>query len=265
MAGPGQYSEALCNGSHMIRTSHGPFTNSTHKSELASVECTAVETYVVRVWLPDRPGALGQVASRVGAVRGDVVGIEILETGGGRAVDDLTVQLPEPGLVDLLIAEISEVDGVDVEDVYLVDRPRIDADLDGLEAAATLAESHGDPLVALVHSLHDLLRAEWVVVASLSGAGVIAQVGSPPATPWLVAFVEGARHLATTDGSPDDLAWAIGDRNDVLVAVGRAGQPFRGRERRQVTALARVADAVASAPRIDLHPPVRSVGVDPAA
>lgn len=33
-----------------------------------------VETYVVRVWMPDRPGALGQVASRIGAVGGDVVG-----------------------------------------------------------------------------------------------------------------------------------------------------------------------------------------------
>ena len=28
---------------------------------------------VVRLWLPDRPGALGQVASRIGAVRGDQV------------------------------------------------------------------------------------------------------------------------------------------------------------------------------------------------
>ncbi|MEY4175069.1 MAG: hypothetical protein RI900_2234, partial [Actinomycetota bacterium] len=44
-----------------------------------------MQTFVVRVWLPDRPGALGQVASRVGAVRGDVVGIEILERGGGSA------------------------------------------------------------------------------------------------------------------------------------------------------------------------------------
>jgi hypothetical protein len=243
-----------------------------HGSRVGYVECDLVETYVVRVWLPDRPGALGQVASRVGAVRGDVVGIEILETGGGRAVDDLTVQLPEPGLVDLLIAEIGEVDGVDVEDVYKVDRPRIDADLDGLEAAATLAEAGGDPLVALGGSLHDLLRAEWVVVASLSGGGVIVEVGKPPATAWLVAFVEGARHLgADSGGAPDDLAWAIGERNDVLVAVGRAGQPFRGRERRQVTALTRVADAIAAA-----HPravasagagsgSVRSVGVDPAA
>ena len=45
-----------------------------------------METFVVRVWVPDRPGALGQVASRIGAVRGDVVGIDILERGAGRAV-----------------------------------------------------------------------------------------------------------------------------------------------------------------------------------
>ena len=74
-------------------------------------------TYLVRVWRPDRPGALGQVASRIGAVQGDVVGIEILERGAGRAIDELVVELPEDGLVDLLVTEISQVDGVDVEDV----------------------------------------------------------------------------------------------------------------------------------------------------
>src|SRR5437763_179071 len=44
-------------------------------------------TYVVRVWVPDRPGALGAVASRIGAVRGDLVGVDILERGAGRAID----------------------------------------------------------------------------------------------------------------------------------------------------------------------------------
>ena len=53
-----------------------------------------MESYVLRVWLPDRPGALGAVASRIGAVKGDVVGIEIFETGAGQAVDVLVVQLP---------------------------------------------------------------------------------------------------------------------------------------------------------------------------
>ncbi|MBA3304000.1 MAG: amino acid-binding protein, partial [Acidimicrobiia bacterium] len=61
-----------------------------------------METFVVRLWLPDRPGALGQVASRIGAVRGDVVGIDILERGAGRAIDELVVQLPDGDLVDLL-------------------------------------------------------------------------------------------------------------------------------------------------------------------
>ena len=34
--------------------------------------------YVVRIALPDRPGALGLVASRIGAVGGDIVAINIL-------------------------------------------------------------------------------------------------------------------------------------------------------------------------------------------
>ena len=74
-----------------------------------------METYVVRVWVPDRPGALGQVASRIGAVRGDVVGIDILERGGGRAIDELVVMLPSDDVVDLLVAEISQVDEAAVE------------------------------------------------------------------------------------------------------------------------------------------------------
>ena len=66
-------------------------------------------SYVVRVWLPDRPGALGQVASRIGAVRGDVVGIDILERGAGRAIDELAVALPDDELVPLLCQEIGRI------------------------------------------------------------------------------------------------------------------------------------------------------------
>jgi len=44
--------------------------------------------YVVRIALPDRPGALGLVASRIGAVGGDIVAINILEREEGQAVDE---------------------------------------------------------------------------------------------------------------------------------------------------------------------------------
>src|SRR5439155_291311 len=57
--------------------------------------------FVMRVWLPDRPGALGAVASRIGAVRGDLVGIDILERGAGRAIDELVIELPDDALVPL--------------------------------------------------------------------------------------------------------------------------------------------------------------------
>jgi UTP:GlnB (protein PII) uridylyltransferase len=70
--------------------------------------------YVVRVELPDRPGALGLVASRIGAVGGDIVAVDILQRVDGRAVDEFVVQLPDGHPTDLLTAEIHEVDGVRV-------------------------------------------------------------------------------------------------------------------------------------------------------
>ena len=36
---------------------------------------------LVRVWLPDRPGALGLVASRIGSVGADIVGVDVVERG----------------------------------------------------------------------------------------------------------------------------------------------------------------------------------------
>ncbi len=88
-------------------------------------------TYVARIWIDDRPGALGQVASRIGGLQGDVVGIEILERGGGRAVDELVIELPDPTSVDRLIREINEVDGAAVEEIRLLEGPA-DAGLDAL-------------------------------------------------------------------------------------------------------------------------------------
>ena len=72
--------------------------------------------YVVRIALPDRPGALGLVASRIGAVGGDIVAINILEREDGRAVDEFVVEIGQE-LIDLLQSEIHEVDGVAVLEI----------------------------------------------------------------------------------------------------------------------------------------------------
>lgn len=77
--------------------------------------------YLARVRLFDRPGALGQVASRIGAVGGDIVAVDIVERAGGSAVDEFVIDLAGDHLVALLRREIREVDGVEAEDVLPVD------------------------------------------------------------------------------------------------------------------------------------------------
>ena len=74
---------------------------------------------LVRVWLPDRPGALGLVASRIGAVDGDIVGIDVLERGENVAVDEFAVLLRKSVAIDLLVREIEEVDGANVRQVLI--------------------------------------------------------------------------------------------------------------------------------------------------
>src|ERR1051325_1844207 len=85
---------------------------------------------LLRVWLPDRPGALGAVASRIGAVRGDIVGIDVLERNEGVAIDEFGVVLSDAELLHLLVREVEEVDGCRVEHVTVVTHfpdPRLDA------------------------------------------------------------------------------------------------------------------------------------------
>jgi ACT domain-containing protein len=73
--------------------------------------------YVVRIELPDRPGALGLVASRIGAVGGDIVAINILKRDGGQAVDEFVIEIDGDHLIELLRNEIHEVDGASVLEI----------------------------------------------------------------------------------------------------------------------------------------------------
>ncbi|MGH9061516.1 MAG: hypothetical protein ACRDZY_18685, partial [Acidimicrobiales bacterium] len=59
------------------------------------------------------------------------------------------------------------------------------------------------------------------------------------------AFVAGSRASLTPamgPGGPDDVAWSEMSAADLVVVVGRHGRPFRSRERRQLSAVARIVD-----------------------
>jgi len=204
-------------------------------------------TYVLRMWLPDRPGALGAVASRVGAVGADVVGIEILERGAGRAIDEVVIDLPDDSLLDLLVAEVMQVDGVDVEDVRTIADSLRDPLLDALETAAILVGA-GTPLDALESLCEHAVRtigAAWGTVVSLDDGEVVASLGDIPEVAWLVAFVEGSQssaRVALAPTGPDDVVWAPLPAARMALVLGRNGQAYRARERRQAAALARIVD-----------------------
>jgi hypothetical protein len=200
---------------------------------------------LVRVWLPDRPGALGLVASRIGAVDGDIVGIDVLERGESVAVDEFAVHLRDPGAVDIMVREIEEVDGASVEEVRVVDHfpdPRLDA----LESARSLcaARSVDDLHASLVSQIRHEFLGNWsaLVLAEivLASAGDVAIEAG-----MLAALATGtAASPRVADGTtgPDDLAVAVLPNHAATLFVGRDGHPFRRRERAQLVALAGIAD-----------------------
>ncbi len=200
---------------------------------------------LVRVWLPDRPGALGLVASRIGSVGGDIVGIDVLERGTDVAVDEFAVELKQADLVELMVREIEEVDGASVEEVRLVSAfpdPRLDA----LESAAGLCESGS---VAALHAelvahLCEEFLADWAALL-LDGECVESVGDSRPDPGLLSALAAGtAASPLVADGmtGPEDLAVGRLPKHDATLLVGRDGHPFRRRERAQLLALARIAD-----------------------
>lgn len=211
--------------------------------------------FVVRVWLPDRPGALGAVASRIGAVRGDLVGIDILDRGAGRAIDELVVDLPDASLVPLLIQEINQVDGVDVEEVRPVgDEGRPDPRLAALETAAALVEQDtpNGVLDVLVERAVSEFDAAWATVTDSTTGDVRVSAGEAPPTTWVSAFVGGVGKDKDNAGDGDgdgheggsagDVAYGPLTRSGLTLVLGRPGRPWRSVECRQLAALAAVAD-----------------------
>jgi len=201
----------------------------------------------VRVWLPDRPGALGLVASRIGSIGGDIVGIDVLERSEHVAVDEFAVVLPELHLAPLLVREIEEVDGASVEEwreVATFPDPRLDA-LESVEQIAS-ACTRAELARRLVDSVCKEFVADWAVV--LSGDVTVAATGDDvPNASVLEALAAGTAAspaVAAGDAGPDDLAVAPFPSDDFVLLVGRDGHPFRRRERRQLLALARIADRV---------------------
>ncbi len=211
-------------------------------------------SYLLRLVLPDRPGALGAVASALGAVGADILSVDVIERSPGSAIDDFVVEMPSGTLADSLVTAAATVDGVHVESI----RPyagQIDPHRE-LELLDALGNNPHESLSLLANGVARVFRAGWALVLDVpvDGRGrVLAHGGAAPelaalAMPWWPA--RPARPLdALGDWAPAD--WgrlgtelAVAPLGDAALLVGRPALRWLPSELVRLQHLAAIAASV---------------------
>lgn len=202
--------------------------------------------YVIRLWLADRPGALGAVASRIGAVRADVVSIDIIERAEGRALDELTVDLADVSLLNLLVAEIEQVDGVQVAHIRPAFVENRDPALAALNLASKLAACHDEPAVfqTFVDGFREVFGADWVLIVPGAGGEILARSSSEdaPSEEWFNSFVAGIEADERPFAAVDEMERFPFVEAPLEVVLSRKGANIVSRELKMVESLISVAE-----------------------
>jgi len=133
---------------------------------------------LLRVWLPNRPGALGAVASALGAIGADINLVEIVEKRGDMEVDEFILDLPPGQTLPSLVAACDGLPGVQVQ--WVRNYPRgggIDLDVELYRRMAADSSRSGEILVAAAPLV---FRAQWSLLLQVSSTPQVA-FGSPGA------------------------------------------------------------------------------------
>jgi hypothetical protein len=186
-----------------------------------------VANYLIRVQLPDRPGALGAVASRIGSVGGDVISIDILEREHGIVVDELGVGLAGDHLTGLLRAEILEVDGVVIESMRPVDGtlPDRHAELLGMATELFTQTSSNGLADHLVVRVRRSLGAGFAAIYDCLAGEVVSCDGEQPTQDQLDEVAKTVMVPAATGEEADG---PVPIMIDGIVVVGHAAMAAAG-------------------------------------
>ncbi|MGJ7906305.1 amino acid-binding protein [Actinopolyspora sp. H202] len=155
-------------------------------------------SFLIRVQVPDRPGALGSVASALGEIEADILSVDVVERSSEAAIDDLIVELPSGRLPDVLITAAESVEGVRVDAVRpyagILDTHR------ELELVEEIAAEPERGLQLFAEGVPRIIRSGWAMIFG-SRAG-------------------GPEHLAASTSAPEDeylwLPWMPLPRATVL-------------------------------------------------
>jgi hypothetical protein len=211
---------------------------------------------MIRVQLPDRPGALGAIATALGKIGADILSVDVVERGSGVAIDDLVVELPSGKLPDALITAAESIDGVEVDAVRpyagVLDTHR------ELELVEQIAAEPAKGLAVFTEGAPKIIRAGWAMTISRNGQGVerLASSTAAPETgavhlPWLpllrATVLDGEEEWVPPtwqELGTELAATPLGSPERVLL-VGRPGGPmFRAAEVAHLAHLAGIVSVV---------------------
>lgn len=127
-------------------------------------------SYLMRVRMPDIPGALGQLAVALGTIGADIRGVDIVGYDSATTVvDDIVVSLPSGKLPDALITVTQELDGFYVDSLRpfsgTVDRR---GQVQMLAQVAEQRTKRAAALAAMMTGLPQSMSAGWAVVLDTS-------------------------------------------------------------------------------------------------
>lgn len=199
------------------------------------------KSWVLRVWLDDRPGALGALATVLGAVGADVVGLEVAERGAGRVIDEIGVTIPETASIEELVAAVDDLDGVDVENFRLTGSGRRVRHELVSATAQIMALPARESMVALCRLVRDDLRSDWAAV--MRDSEVITSCGPVPDSDWMKVFSAGVSSSPVNTMALEGVLWSESD--EIGLMVGRDGATYLSSERDELAGWAMLAGVIA--------------------
>ena len=219
-------------------------------------------SHLLRLVVPDRPGILGAVATALGTAGIDIVSVDVLERGGGVAVDDIVVDLPPDRLPDSLITVAQAVPGVQVESLRPFHGP-LDTHRE-LELLEALARAAGGTAVKLLAAeLPRVFHSGWSVVLSGTADGPCEVLAASDAAPSFDGMTVPWLPLTSAQLLPSEADWLPERWREMAiemmatpfgspgtaVVIGRSGGPaFRRSELLRLVHLAGIAASVAHLP-----------------
>lgn len=175
--------------------------------------------FLMRVSLPDRPGALGLVASAVGTIGADIHAVEIVaKQQDGIVIDDFMLTLPDGAMPDNVVSACREIEGVRV--LWLSRYPEgggLESDIELLERMSRDAEHAA---MILTDSAPTVFHGHWAALINTEHHTPLMTSAMAPEfdAPTLAAFGD------FTDAHTVELAdgW-LRDWGEVTAAVAPVG------------------------------------------